>query len=322
MLNNMTSSYPTFSANPSLIQSHFGKKGNFEVVAGNASGGLVHIWRNDDDPSLACKGATLFAGGIGEVGGVSLIEGNFGSPGNLEVVVNGGGTLLHFFRETKDLKWTGPTTKVSPDLNAAGVPSFVQGTYGKQGNFELVSPVATGGLVHYSRNNYEGNLPWSLPTFFGKDLGSFTSVSLIQSNYGKHLEVAAVANGKLYFTWRDDGLKWTSILPIEQEYTVTGNPALIQSTFGGKKGNFELVVPAASGGLYHFSRDNNDGTKSSLWSTAVGFGQSAGVFTGVSLIQSNFGDGNLKVVAEKDGLLFQFVRVGDIWYGPNSIAPS
>ena len=312
--------YPAFSANPSLIQGHYGKKGNFEVVTGNAYGGLVHIWRNNDETSLPWKGATTFAGGIGEVGGVSLIEGNFGSPGNLEVVVNGGGNLLHYYRDNKEFKWSGPT-KVSPDLKAAGVPSFVQGTWGTRGNFELVSPVATGGLVHYSRNNDASNFPWSGPVFFGKETGSFTSVSLIQSNYGKHLEIIAITKGKLYFTWRDDSFKWAAIDPIETEYTVTGNPALIQSKFG-KKGNFELVVPAASGGLYHFWRDNNDGTKPSVWSKAVAFGQNQGVYTGVSLIQSNYGDGNLEVVAEKDGLLFHYYRVGGTWNGPFKVAPA
>ena len=309
--------YPVFSANPSLIQSHFGKKGNFELVAGNASGGLVHIWRNNDETPPHWKGATAFASGIGGVGGVSLIEGNFGSPGQLEVVVNGGGSLLHFFR---DSKWNGPA-KVSPDLKAAGVPSFVQGTWGKRGNFELVSPVASGGLVHYARNNDEGTFHWSPPGFFGKESGSFTSVSLIQSNYGKHLEVIAINKEKLYFTWRDDNFKWAAITPIETEYHVTGNPAFIQSKFG-KKGNFELVVPAASGGLYHFWRDNNDGTKPATWSKAVSFGQGEGVFKGVSLIQSNYGDGNLEVVAEKAGLLVHYFRVSGKWNGPIKVVPS
>lgn len=228
---------------------------------------------------------------------------NFSSPGNLEVIFNEGGTLLHFYRETKDLKWNGPTAKVSPDLKAAGTPSFVQGTFAKRGNFELVSPVASGGLVHYWRNNDEANFPWSPPTFFGKEVGAFTSVSLIQSNYNQHLEVIAIANGKLFFAWRDDGFKWTPILPILKDYTVTGNPALIQSTFG-KKGNFELFVAAASGGLFHFWKDNNDGTKPSPWSKAVLFAQTEGFFRKVSLIQSNYGDGNLEVVAEKMACCF------------------
>lgn len=175
--------------------------------------------------------------------------------------------------------------------------------------------------MHYWRNNDEGNLPWSPPTFFGKDLSAFTSVSLIHSNYNKRLEVVAIAKGKLFFTWRDNGFKWTPILPIVKEYTATGNPAPIQSTFG-KKENFELVVPAASGGLFHFWKDNNDRRKPSPGNKAVAFAQSEGVFRRVSLIQSNYGDGNLEVVAEKNGLLFHCVRVGDKWNGPNKVFPS
>src|SRR5688572_26197099 len=35
-----------------------------------------------------------------------------------------------------------------------------------------------------------------------------------------------------------------------------GDPALIQGGFGGR-GNFELVVPHASGGIAHYHRDND-----------------------------------------------------------------
>lgn len=45
------------------------------------------------------------------------------------------------------------------------------------------------------------------------------------------------------------------------------------------------------------------------WSKAVSFGQSEGVFKGVSLTQSNYGDENLEVVAEKNGLLFHYFHV-------------
>ena len=77
-----------------LIQSHFGSMGNFEVVVpSRAAGGLVHFWRNNDDPSFPWSGPTYFAGGLGAIDGVSLIESNFGSPGNLEVVAVANGQL-------------------------------------------------------------------------------------------------------------------------------------------------------------------------------------------------------------------------------------
>jgi hypothetical protein len=41
-----------FSGTPSLIQSNFGIKGNFELVVPMSNGGLAHYWRNNDDPEL------------------------------------------------------------------------------------------------------------------------------------------------------------------------------------------------------------------------------------------------------------------------------
>jgi hypothetical protein len=45
-----------FSGNPSLIQSNFGLKGNFELVVPMSTGGLAHYWRNNDDPELPWYG--------------------------------------------------------------------------------------------------------------------------------------------------------------------------------------------------------------------------------------------------------------------------
>ena len=92
-----------------LIQSHFGSMGNFEVVVpSRAAGGLVHFWRNNDDPSLPWGAPTVFGLGL-QFGFPSLIQGNFGSPGNLEVVVGtfgGSAELVHFYRDS--IGWHGP----------------------------------------------------------------------------------------------------------------------------------------------------------------------------------------------------------------------
>jgi hypothetical protein len=57
-----------------FIQSRFGSQGNFEVVVpSRAVGGLVHFWRNNDDPSFPWSGPTYFAGGLA-FDGVSLLQ--------------------------------------------------------------------------------------------------------------------------------------------------------------------------------------------------------------------------------------------------------
>jgi hypothetical protein len=46
------------------------------------------------------------------------------------------------------------------------------------------------------------------------------------------------------------------MIPVLQALpAVAGNPVLIQGRFGSP-GNFEIVVPAAAGGLAHYWRDN------------------------------------------------------------------
>jgi hypothetical protein len=79
---------------PTLVQSRFGNKGNFELLTPMASGGLAHYWRNNDDPKLPWHGPTIFGQELGIVASVSSIERKFGNPGNLEIVV--GGTTIDF----------------------------------------------------------------------------------------------------------------------------------------------------------------------------------------------------------------------------------
>jgi hypothetical protein len=192
---------------PALIQSRFGAQGNFEIVVAALGGGLAHFWRNDDDAALPWSAATLFGEGLGYVTGVSLIESNYGNPGNLEVVVNADGRLYHFWRDSgPEFQWSGPTA-FAPDFEAAGDPVLIQSRFGTQGNFELVVAAAAGGLAHFWRNNDDAALLWNGPTAFGQSLGPVTGVGMIQSNYGNpgNLEVLANANGQLYHLWRDSG---------------------------------------------------------------------------------------------------------------------
>jgi hypothetical protein len=46
-----------------------------------------------------------------------------------------------------------------------GTPSLIQGRSGAQGRFELVSPSADGGLMHYWRNDDDPQMPWLGPAY-------------------------------------------------------------------------------------------------------------------------------------------------------------
>jgi subtilisin family serine protease len=87
----------------------------------------------------------------------------------------------------------------------------------------------------------------------------------------------------------------------------------------GSSGDFELVVPLASGGLAHYYRPNNP---IGPWvGPAAVFG--SGVYDAVSFIQSNFG-GNFEVIARQGPQLVTFFRDHStgLWHGPSSLLAS
>jgi hypothetical protein len=197
--------FPAAIGNPALIQSRFGSMGNFELVVPAAESGLMHLWRNDDNKFLPWSGATFFGGSLGTVDTVTMIESNFGNPGNLELICRVQDQLYFFWRDSGPaFNWNGPFFLES---GAAGNPVLIQSRFGDQGNFELVVPSNGGGLIHYWRNNDDPSLPWSGPTFFGGSLGIVEAVTMIQSNFGNpgNLELICQVQDQLYFFWRDSG---------------------------------------------------------------------------------------------------------------------
>jgi hypothetical protein len=288
-----------------LQQSRFGTPGNFELVV-PASDGLAHYYRDNSQPGLPWRGPNYFF--EGRWSNVSLIHSSFGP---LEGVGGQGFGVAHFHR-------TGATW-YGPDVFAGGVngdPAFIQGTLGRgRNNFEVVAPGLTGGLVHFSRdNNTIFTSSWSAGTPFGRSWGLVQGVALLQSNFGDpgHLEVVATRGSRLHFYWRDGNGRWNG--PYEIARNVTGTPAFLQSSFGAR-GNFELIVPRADGGMNHYWRDNDDA--SLPWHGPYRFG--VGRISAVSCIQSSFGPGNLELVAREGNRLAFYWRTGApafTWHGP------
>jgi hypothetical protein len=214
-----------------MIQSTYGKEGNFEMVVPEGEH-LVHYWRdnnaagfpdwrNNDAPALPwhegsdVKTASREGALIAEtVKGATLLQSSFG--GNLEVVawlhtthsdvMNKGGSnvasdyLVHYVRDATTMAWSGPGLVVADGKLIEGVtatPAFIQSTYGKQGNFEMVVPEGSR-LVHYWRDNDAAGFPWHE----GSDVkaasrkGALTAetvkgATMLQSSFGGNLEVVA-----------------------------------------------------------------------------------------------------------------------------------
>src|SRR5262249_20325971 len=150
--------------------------------------------------------------------------------------------------------------------------------------------------------------PWIQSAVFGGST-AYGAVTLIQSNLGpgsNNLEVIAHARvggtGQLVSFYREDGVfLWNGPFPVASG--VTGNPVLIQGTYGPPPGNFELVVPL------DFFRGSarccrHIGPVVGPWIQSAVFG---GDHDGVTLIQSNLGPGsnNLEVIA-------RVIRTGDL----------
>jgi hypothetical protein len=174
-----------------LIQSSYGTAGNFEAVV-QSGGGLVHVWRNNDDPALPWSVSAPFATNLqGHIQGVALIESSFG---NLEIVVVANNELMHFFRSSlSDTDWTGPTATIASGVS--GTPALIQRSStsgsGAIGNFEVAVPSADGGLLHFTRNNNVAGFPWGLQASFQLQT-QYIGASLILSSFG-NLEVVATS---------------------------------------------------------------------------------------------------------------------------------
>jgi hypothetical protein len=209
--------FPMFGGvkgNPVLIQSRFGGQGNFELVAPAASGGgMLFAWRNNDDGALPWSAPVRF--GSGNVEEITLIQSNFGSPGNLELIARVGDQLHFYWRDSgPEFRWNGPFPMFG---GVRGNPVLIQSRFGGQGNFELAAPAASGGGMLFAwRNNDDGALPWSAPVRFGS--GNVEAITLIQSKFGSpgNLELIARVGDQLHFYWRDSGpeLRWNGPFEI------------------------------------------------------------------------------------------------------------
>ncbi len=90
---------------PSLIQSRFGSRSNFELVIPRTGGGCLHFWRENDHPALPSHGPTT-VDPLSQVEAVSLIQSSLG--GNLEVVARIGNQLVLAWRDAGPaFRWSG-----------------------------------------------------------------------------------------------------------------------------------------------------------------------------------------------------------------------
>ena len=131
-----------------------------------------------------------------------MIQSNFGSVGNLEVIARVGTQLEHYWRDDGGTQaWHGPFIIAS---GVTGNPAFIQSHHGNKGNFEAVAPAAAG-AGDWWRDNDAPDTPWHGPTFFGS--GNVSAVGLASAAFGSagNLEAVVTAGSDLEHYWRDEG---------------------------------------------------------------------------------------------------------------------
>jgi hypothetical protein len=328
-----------YTGNPVLIQSRFAADsghGNFELLVPLANGGLAAYFRENNAPGLPWETSAIFGQSAGRVDAVSMIQSNFGDPGNLEVVARVGDTLQFFFRDSgPQFIWSGPFGLIAdnrPIRGVTGTPQLIQSRNGHQGNFELLVPLAAGGLAHFFRDNDGQGLPWHGPTVVLSPDRHFDAAAMIESSFGDghNLEVVAQSGQELIFffrTFTGTDFPWNGPFPFRPDgfndgfIGGGGNLALIQSRFGSAGINFELAGIEATftgpGALWHAFRDNDAPDKP--WHFTTRIDQAPGVqAAALTMIESNFGSpGNLEMITRlmSGGLAF-FFRDSVKWNGP------
>lgn len=278
-----------------VLQSNYGKQGNFEMLVPQGNK-LSHYFRENDKSDFPW----MFASNIPLndssmiVKSASVIQSNY-SEGNLEALVavsksNSKNDIIHFWFDTEKKTWNqGLSFSKNDNLltaidlpieNAIGKPALIKSTFGKKGNFETLIIRDNNQISHYSRGNdsqfpvwtFESDLP-----FLGENKEEEQTVfpkfvSMIQSNMGNkgHLEALVVVEfsnvplAQIREYWYDtDTKKWSFAKNIflndnsqDSTFSITKQPAFIQSTFG-RTGNFELLYINGDS-INHIWRDNDD----------------------------------------------------------------
>lgn len=281
-----------------LVQSDYSSFGDFEVLLPSVDGHLLAMRRRNSVTGLPWEvvaGHAMSSAGT-VTGAAQIFSQNYR---NVEAVVVDGGRLSTYYRN--ELSPWGQPPDVTGITDAQGQPAFIQARINGVLQLHVVVGVASGGMVHLVRN--EANLQWTVLQRFGS--GNVRGVSMIQSNFivggNGNLELVAWVGDSLQ-AWFRQGSAW-GFGGTVLSGGVSGAPALIQSN-RGTRGNFEVLVPLAAGGLAHHWRDNDNGF---VWRRHAVIGQ--GTYRAAGLLQAQFGpNGNLEAVGVRGDSVDVFVN--------------
>ena len=234
---------------PTLIGTTYNR--NLEIVYLTTGGRLHHWWTGGGGGGPWNDGGTFGPAGCDGVPG--FIQGDYGAPGNFEVVVSNGGQLLHLWRDGGG--WhEGP--RFGSGIARSG-PSLVQGSFGSpHGNLECVAVRTDGTMQHFWRD--ETTFTWNADGVFGAHCDS--APVMIQGQYGMvdeagpvgNFELCVAVNGRVqhWWRWNQGDLQWRHSADFGHD--VLAVAGLCESSWGM---NLEVVVLRTDMRLQHYWRD-------------------------------------------------------------------
>lgn len=220
-----------------LIQSTYGRRGNFELISSPARGGssgFTHRWRDNDAGDLPWRRVGPVQPGWIVTAPV-LLEGERTLRGRLQALAltaaAGQPTRLGTFvrRNAPSWTWEAPDLLPYSDQDGwRGSPAFFESSNGgAAGQYEVFIARASGGLVHYWRNN---NLAspvweqWGLPP---------------RGPWRPELEVDDLAAFESSFG------RFEMLIPGERVSNTHPSPRSVGPTVGRLRSRFSTARPAA-----------------------------------------------------------------------------
>ena len=223
---------------------------NFELIYWSTAGRLHHWWF-DQNAQTWCDGG-LF-GPTDAAGVPGFIQGNYGAPGNFEVVVRtSGGQLVHWWRDNGGATGWHESVRFGSNIAQSG-PALVQSHYGTMGNFELVAVRNDGQMQHWWRDNDHGG-GWNQGVTFGAGVNS--PPCMIEGSYGQsdelhagNFELCVAVNGQVQHWWRDNQANWHHDATFGHDIAAVAG--LLEGSYGF---NLEVIVLRTDGQVQHYWR--------------------------------------------------------------------
>jgi len=224
---------------------------NFEAVYLTTASRLHHWWLDQNNGQWNDGGVF---GPTDAAGVPGFIQGNYGSPGNFEVVVKTADSKLNHWWRDGTFAWHDGGRFASGVLFSGA--SLIQSNYGTPGNFELVCVLNNGQMQHWWRDNSHG-MVWNQGPVFGAGISS--PPCMIQGQFGMgteagigNFELCVAAGGQAQHWWRDNqgGMSWFHSATFGHD--VLAVAGMIESSYGF---NLEVVVLRYDRQLQHYWRD-------------------------------------------------------------------